>query len=174
MEKLPKIAICVGIGISTTIFVLIVISMMPHVIDVMNDYWDISYEQIDKEAYLEKFYSTESYLVFIEKYPVYGESQRIFDDRGEIRLTAMNFTSLTKIELELNYNSRDDYFRQNIDCRNDQNDWRLRIDGPLTAQFLENIDCLAMGTFTGKSSELVVYADMVGGPDPTSWSFIAD
>jgi len=157
MERLPKIAILMGMSIALFVFGLFLYVALPDLIRYNN--WDEFTEPIDEKMILEKFHTNEAYLIFIEKYPENGEIFRPQDNRAELRVNAMNFTSLTQIELELDYNSRDDYFRQNVDCRNDQNDWRLRISGPLAAQFLENVDCLAMGTFTGKSSELLVYED---------------
>jgi len=155
MDLLPKIAFILGMSIAVTIFGVFLYAAVPDII--RNNNWEEIAVPIDEKALLEKFHTNEAYLIFIEKYPENGETFRNWGDGGELKINAMNFTSLTTVELELNYSTRDNYFRQDVDCRNDQYDWRLRIQGPLTAAFLEKVDCLAIETFTGKSVELIDY-----------------
>ena len=173
METLPKIAIILGMVIGVTFFGMIMFMMIPDMID--HNRWDRVTVNIDEEELTTKFLQNESYKIFIEKYPENGETMRFWDDGGELRVNAMNFTSLTKIDLELRFDARDDNFRINLDCRNDHADWRLRIDGPLAAKFLENVDCLAIEKFTGKNSELVYFDGNADAAYATSnFSIIAD
>lgn len=156
MELLPKIAIILGMVIGVTFFGMVMFMMIPDMID--HNRWDRLAEPISEEALIEKFSVLESYQIFIEKYPENGIQVRSYDNGGgEIRLNAMNFTSLTQVELELDYDAREDNIRQDLECRNDNADWRLHVRGPLSADFLKNVDCLGIQKFTGKNSELVLY-----------------
>ena len=172
MELLPKAAIILGMAIGATFFGMVMFMMIPDMID--HNRWDRLAEPISEEALIEKLSTLESYQIFVEKYPENGIQVRSYDNGGgELRLNAMNFTSLTHIELELDYDAREDNIRQDLQCRNDHADWRLQVRGTLTAAFLENVDCLAIEKFTGKNSELAVPFD--GDPSfAKSFAIIAD
>lgn len=172
MELLPKIAIILGMVIGVTFFGMIMYMMIPDMID--HNRWDRLAEPISEESLVKKLSVLDSYQMFVEKYPENGIQIRTYDNGGgEIRLNAMNFTSLTQVELELDYNAREDNIRQDLECRNDHIDWRLHLRGPLIAAFLENVDCLAIEQFTGKNSEIAIAAD--GDPSyARSFSIIAD
>jgi len=164
MERLSKIAIYMGMGIAISIFVLIVISIMPHIIDQINDRWN-KVIPLSKQEIMEKFENTESYILFVEKYPDHGRYIDLDRNGGRIELTAMNFETFNELRLELRYykNHGNDDVREEISCSNDLKDVYYQIRGSLASQFIEKVNCLSGDGLVSATSPLV---DNNGYPVP--------
>ena len=61
MEKLTKIATVLGMALALSIFILFVISIMPHIADQINNRWDEVTLPMSKDELMKKFYASESY-----------------------------------------------------------------------------------------------------------------
>ena len=156
MERLSKIAIYLGMAIALSIFVLFVISIMPHTIDQLNREWgDVI--PISKEEVMEKFQNTESYKIFNEKYPDNGVYLDLDRNGGRLELTAMNFETFNELRLELRYypNNGGEDVREEISCSNDLHDVYYQIRGSLASQFIEKVDCLSGNGLVSATSPLV-------------------
>ena len=164
METLSKIAIYMGMTIACSIFVLFVISIMPHIIDQMNNRWDDVLPGKSNDELKAIFYETESYKAFNNKYPENGEYFRPYGDgRGSLEVTAMNFESYNTLRLELEYDKKTDSVREDVSCNNQIDNLNLYIRGTLATQFIEKIDCLDGSGIIDAPSNLV---DDNGNPVP--------
>lgn len=117
METLSKIAIYMGMAIACSIFILFVISIMPHIVNQIENQWDDVLPGKSDEELKAMFYETESYNAFINKYPENGE---YFDSYGNgggrLEINAMNFESYQTLRLELEYPKRNDSVREYVEC----------------------------------------------------------
>ncbi|MDH5463468.1 MAG: hypothetical protein OEW49_04085 [Nitrosopumilus sp.] len=143
MERLSKIAIYMGMAIACSIFVLFVISIMPHIMNQIENNWDDVIPGKSNEELKAMFYETESYKTFVSKYPENGE---YFDSYGNgggrLEVTAMNFESYNTLRLELDYNKRTESIREEANCYNQIDERNYHIRGTLATQFIEKIPCL--------------------------------
>lgn len=151
MEKLPKFAIYLAIGIGVTIFVLFLYSILPHIIENSSRDWDRALgNSMTEEDLKALFYAEPAYLIFKEKYPDAIES---YDERrngeGRLNLVMYNYTNFNEIRLDIDYNR----YSENVDVRvNCQvqipgNDRQMHRDaqGDGAADFIEKMDCLNIG-----------------------------
>jgi len=164
LERLSKIAIYMGMAIACSIFVLFVISIMPHIIDQINNRWDDVIPGKSDAELKSMFYDTESYKTFVGKYPENGE---YFDSYGNgggrLEVTAMNFESYNIITLELDYDKRSDFTREYVECHSHADKQQYSIRGSLATQFIEKVDCLEGPGLIGAPSNLI---DGDGNPVP--------
>ena len=104
-----------GMTIACSIFVLFVISIMPHIMNQIENNWDDVIPGKSDEELKTMFYETESYKTFVSKYPENGE---YFDSYGNgggrLEVTAMNFESYNTLRLELDYNKRTESIREEL------------------------------------------------------------
>ena len=145
-----------GMGIALSIFVLFVISIMPHIVDQINNRWD-EVIPISEEEVMEKFQNTESYKIFNEKYPDNGVYLDLDRNGGRLELTAMNFETFNELRLELRYypNNGNDSVREEVSCSNDLHDVYYQIRGSLASQFIEKVECLSGDGLVSATSPLV-------------------
>lgn len=164
MERLPKFAIYLAIGIGISFFVIFLYAILPHLIDNVSNEWKRVLDDSaagKNRAELEKMFREHpAYIMFTEKYPDAGE---YFRDRGNgngrMELTAMNFTSYNKIMLEMNYDKRDDNLYLEATCENEAADFRLRIHGDYSTKFIEMSNCLDISRPT--APELIPEPDVL-------------
>ncbi len=151
MEKLPKIAIYLAIGIGVTIFVLFLYTILPHIIENSSRDWERALgNSMTEEDLKALFYAEPAYLIFKEKYPDAIES---YDERrngeGRLNLVMYNYTNFNEIRLDIDYNR----YSENVDVRvNCQvqipgNDRQMHRDaqGDGAVDFIEKMDCLNIG-----------------------------
>jgi len=69
-----------GMAITCSIFVLFVISIMPHIVNQIENNWDDVIPGKTDEELKAMFYDTESYKTFVSKYPENGD----FDSYGNV------------------------------------------------------------------------------------------
>lgn len=155
MEKLPKIAIYLAIGIGLTIFSLLMISILPHIIESSSRDWERALgNSMTEEDFKALFYAEPVYTAFKEKYPDAIES---FETRhrgdATLNLIMYNYTNLSEIRLDIRY----DRYSQNVDT-----DVRCEINvigaersihrnaqGDGAVDFIEKMDCLNFKLPTG-------------------------
>ena len=143
MERLSKIAIYMGMTIACSIFVLFVISIMPHIMNQIQNNWDDVIPGKSDEALKAIFYETQSYQTFVKTFPEHGEWFDSYGNgEGRLEVTAMNFESLNTMRLELDYDRQTKSVREEINCYNQTDNSNYNIRGSLTAQFIEKISCL--------------------------------
>ncbi len=165
MERLSKIAIYMGMAIALSVFALFLMSILPHMLDQFERDWDIF--SISQEEVMEKFENSDSYKIFVEKYPEHGVYFDPDRNGGRMELTAMNFETFNELNLELRYYQRDGIpeFREEIRCSNDLHNVNYHIRGTLVTQFIEKVDCLNGDGIVSATSPLV---DENGFPVPIS------
>ncbi|QLH06469.1 hypothetical protein [Nitrosopumilus ureiphilus] len=109
---MSKIAIYMGMAIACSIFVLFVISIMPHIVNQIENNWDDVLPGKSDEEIKALFYETKSYKAFIDKYPENGEYFDSYGDGyGRLEITAMNFESYNTLQLSLEYDRRTNSIR---------------------------------------------------------------
>lgn len=132
-----------GMAIACSIFVLFVISIMPHIMNQIQNNWeDVLPGKSDEELKI-LFYETQSYQAFVQKFPENGEWLDFYGNGGgRLEVTAMNFESLNTMRLELYHDRSTAFVREEINCYNQADDRNYHIRGSLAAQFIEKIPCL--------------------------------
>ncbi len=143
MERLTKIATVLGMAIALSVFILFVISIMPHIVDQINNRWDEVTLPMSEEELMKKFHAAESYQAFIEKYPDHGRYVDLDSNGGRLELQVMNFETFDTLRLELRYYQNDGQLREEVSCQNQILDQYQQIRGSLSSQFIENVDCLS-------------------------------
>lgn len=156
MERLSKIAICLGMGIAASVFILFVISIVPHIVDQVDNHWN-EVIPVSKQEIMENFENIESYKIFVEKYPDHGRYLDLDRNGGRLELTAMNFETFNELRLELRYdkNRNNGDVREEISCSNDMKDVHYQIRGSLASQFIEKVNCLSESGLVFATSPIV-------------------
>lgn len=146
MERLPKIAIYLAMGIGLTIFSLILFMALPNMIENSSRDWERAMrDSMTDEDLKALFYAEPAYTIFKEKYPNATES---FRDRGDGRLFLImyNYTNLNEIKLDMRYDSHRQNVSTNISCTinipGNEREFHREVDGDGSADFIEKIDCL--------------------------------
>jgi len=164
MERLSKIAIYMGMVIACSVFVLFVISIMPHILNQIENQWDDVIPGKSDEELKALFYETESYKAFINKYPESGEHFDSYGNGGgRLEISAMNFESYQTLRLDLEYNKRNDSIREYVECYSNADRHQYSIRGSLVTQFIEKVDCLEGLGLIDAPSNLI---DRDGNPVP--------
>ena len=148
MDKLPKIAIYLAIGIGVTVFALFLYSILPHIIENSSRDWDRELGNSMTEDDLKAlFFAEPAYLIFKEKYPDAIESYESWNKgEGRLYLTMYNYTNFNEIRLDLDYNRHRENVQVNVNCQvhipgNDRQMHR-NAQGDGAADFIEKMDCL--------------------------------
>lgn len=164
MERLSKIAIYLGMGIASAVFVLFLISILPHIVDVLERDWVNVIPSKSEQEIKEILYNHESYKVFVNKYPEYGEYYRGHGGgSGSLEVMAMNFETHNTLSLELNFNNNAESINEQVRCFNDNLDFNYHVRGSLAKQFIEKVSCLDGDGIITSPSPLV---DKNGNPIP--------
>ena len=164
MERLSKIAIYTGMAIACSVFVLFVISVMPHVLNQIEDGWEDALPDKSDEEIKKLFYETDSYKAFNAKYQDNGEYYNSYGNGyGRLEVTAMNFESYNTLRLNLEYNKEANSVTEDVRCENQKNDQSYSIRGTLAVQFIEKVDCLNDAGLVDAPSNLI---DEDGNPVP--------
>lgn len=151
-----------GMSIGAAVFVMFVISIMPHLVNTIENNWDDIIPSKSDEEIKALFYDMESYKTFVKKYPENGEYYNSYGNgQGRIEITAMNFESYNTLQLELEYDKRTDSVREEVTCYNQIDDRNYRIRGTLATQFIEKINCLDGSGIVSAPSPLI---DKDGNP----------
>lgn len=164
MERLSKIAIYLGMGIASAVFVLFLISILPHIVDVLERDWVNVIPSKSEQEIKEILYEHESYKIFVNKYPEYGEYYRSHGGgSGSLEVMAMNFETYNILSLELNFNNNAESINEQVRCFNDNLDYNYHVRGSLAKQFIEKVSCLEGDGIIASPSPLV---DENGNPVP--------
>lgn len=148
MEKLPKVAIYLAIGIGVTIFALFLYTILPHIIENSSRDWDRALGNNMSDEELEAMiYADPSYVIFKEKYPDATEN---FNNRHRgnvsLEMNAMNYTNFNEARLNIHYNDYDDQVQSNASCQinipGNERELHRNAQGEQIPEFLEKMDCL--------------------------------
>ena len=149
MEKLPKIAIYLAIGIGVTIFGLLLYSILPHMIQNSANDWERAIGGMAEtdEKILALFEGHPAYIAFYETYP---DAKQELNSRGRgdgnLQVGVMNFDTGNQLLLEMYYDKWNDSVRVNVRCNvmgdNGDRHRNLYAEGLFAEDFIRNIDCL--------------------------------
>ena len=149
MEKLPKIAIYLAIGIGVTIFGMFLYSILPHMIQNSSNDWERAIGGMSEtdEKVLALFEAHPAYIAFYEIYP---DAKQELNSRGRgdgnLQVGIMNFDTGNQLLLEMYYDKWNDSVHVNVRCNvmddNGDRHRNLHADGLFTEDFIRNIDCL--------------------------------
>lgn len=148
MEKLTRFSLYLAIGITITIFALILFSVLPNLIENSSKDWKSAMNSFITDNELKEMLSAQSaYVVFKEKYPNASENyERWNDEDGRLELIMINYTNFNEIRLQINYDNYLQNVRINVDCTMDINDtprtMYRKIQGNGVVEFIEKADCL--------------------------------
>lgn len=150
MEPLQRKAIYIALGMGITFFAMFLLLTIPHFINDVGRQWEEAFR--DKGVLLQnydeekaKFTSHPTYIAFYEKYPEGGEHFRLRNSGGEMQLTAMNFDTMTKLEVELNLHRDNQEMYLHAKCENDVQNFHTRVSGTIVTKFIEEGNCLEEG-----------------------------
>lgn len=156
MECLSKVAIYLGMFIASSVFVLVLISILPHIADTLQNNWEDVLPGKSDEEIRSIFYEAESYKTFVSKYPENGKYYDSYGNGyGRLEVTSMNFDSYNTLKLDLQYDRRTDSVKEAVTCYNQIDNRNYRIKGTLATQFIEKIDCLDGSGIVAAPSPLI-------------------
>ena len=150
LERLPRFAIYLAIGIGVTFFGMFLFSILPHMIENTGNDWEraIGGTADSEEEIMALLMVHPSYIAFYETYP---DAKEEFENRsrgnGNLSVGIMDFETGDQIILELRYDKRDDRVRVDVRCNimgdedNRRND-NFRAEGLFAEDFIRNVDCL--------------------------------
>lgn len=152
MERLPRFALYLAIGVGITIFVLFLVSILPFIIE---DSWD-RWKRLDRmnmspDEIYSKMTAHPAYLAMYEVYPD-AKEEFVYRDRGDASLQAgvMSFETQNQLILDLDYSTHQDRTRAYVYCSVGGDHRTMSADGIFAEGFIRNTDCLgAAGTGDG-------------------------
>ena len=161
MERLPRFALYLAIGIGMTVFALFLFSILPFIIENSWDEW----KRLDKrDMSRDEIYSImtthPAYLAMYEMYPD-AKEEFVYRDRGDASLQAgvMSFETQNQLILDLDYSTYQDRTRAYVYCNVDEDHRTMSADGIFAEDFIRNTDCLeAAGTADGSKQATAVPA----------------
>ncbi len=148
MEKLHKFVIYLAIGIALTIFVLVLYTILPFIIENSSRDWDrVMGTELTEDDIKAMFYAEHAYVIFKEKYPDAIES---FESRekgeGRIDLVMYNYTNYNEVRLNIDYNRYRENVQVSVNCQvnipGNERDMRRNAHGDGVVDFIEKMDCL--------------------------------
>ena len=150
MERLPRFAIYLAIGIGVTFFGLFLFSILPHMIENTANDWERAIggsTTNSEEEIMTLLTAHPTYIAFYETYP---DAKEEFEKRhrgnGNLSVGVMNFETGDQIVLDMRYDKRDDRVRINVRCtmvnEEGRRDDNLRAEGLFAEDFIRNVDCL--------------------------------
>ena len=159
MERLPRFALYLAIGIGMTVFVLFLFSILPFIIEDSWDNWkDLDKSDMSRDEIYSKMTAHTAYLAMYEVYPD-AKEEFTYSDRGssDLRVGVMSFETQNQLILELNYYPHDDRTRAYVYCNVGEDHRTMSADGIFAEGFIRNTDCLeAAGTADGSKQATAV------------------
>ena len=158
MERLPRFALYLAIGIGITIFVLFLIASLPFILEDSWDRWKrLDRMDVSRDELYSKMTAHPAYLAMYETYPDARE-EFVYRDRGDANLQVgvMSFETQNQLILDLDYSTYQDRIRAYVYCNVDENHREMGADGLFAEDFIRNVDCLgAAGTGDGSKQATV-------------------
>jgi len=155
LDKLPRFAICLAIGIGITIFALFMYSILPHIIQNSSNDWDRAIGGIaaSDDKILELFEVHPAYIVFYEIYP---DAKQELGNRhrgdGNLQVGIMNFDTNNQLVMDMYYDKWADSIRVNVRCNimdeNGNHNRNLSADGLFVEDFIRHTSCVSGAVFT--------------------------
>ena len=149
MERLPRFALYLAIGIGMTVFALFLFSILPFIIENSWEEWkrlDRS-DRAQDEVYSEMT-THPAYLAMYEVYPD-AKEEFVYRDRGDANLQVgvMSFDTQNQLILEMHYSDYDGRTDAYVYCNVGEDRRKMSADGLFAEDFIRNTDCLgATGT----------------------------
>ena len=151
MITLRKIAYCVGISITISVFVLFLYSALPNMIQ-HSDWDQFDAMSMNDEEMLEIFKGHPAYAAFYERFP--DATEELDNDNisrhSELKVGVRNFDTGIELILHMYYNPRNDNVNVNINC--DVQGYELNVDRSalhaselFAVDFIEQTNCLDLG-----------------------------
>lgn len=161
MERLPRFALYLAIGIGITIFVLFLIASLPFILEDSWDKWKrLDRMDMSRDEIYSKMIAHPAYLAMYETYPD-AKEEFVYRDRGDASLEVgvMSFETQNQLILDLDYSTYDDRIRAYVYCNVGENHREMSAGGLFAEDFIRNTDCLgAAGTADGGKQAAVVPA----------------
>ena len=144
MDRLPKIGISVGIGISLVFFSLFLVMVIPNIVQsTQRDWNDILTPKLTNNQAMEIFSNEPVYVKFKEKYADASEVLKNHNTRNaRITLTAMNFTTFHYITLNMDYDTRNKVLDYSIRCSLSGDERLPSASDTLAILYLQYTQCL--------------------------------
>lgn len=151
IEKLGKIGI--GVGIAVGVMILFMLSLtIPDMIERINPNYNTprfeqtsEIEDVNAEFLMEKFTQTESYDVFVQRYPDHVENLYADKGGGNLHLMAVNTDSNNVLNLRFNWSiNRELVIDIDAECviGNSLDRAEIRARQSAVPDFLKKTDCL--------------------------------
>ena len=161
MERLPRFALYLAIGIGMTVFALFLFSILPFIIENSWDEW----KRLDRnDRTLDEVYSEmTAHPAYLAMYEVHPDAKEEFTyrDRGNANLQVgvMSFETQNQLILEMHYSEYDGRTDAYVYCKLGEDRREMSADGLFAEDFIRNTDCLeAAGTVDGSKQATAVPA----------------
>lgn len=144
MERLPRFALYLAIGIGITVFVLFLVSILPFIIE---DSWR-EWKRLDRSSRSQdEVYSTiithPAYRAMYEVYPDAKEEFTYRDSGGaSLQVGVMSFETQNQLVLSLHYSAYDTDIDASVYCSVGESRRELSTYGLFVEDFIRNTDCL--------------------------------
>lgn len=147
MEMLIKIGISVGIVLGVLVIFMLGFTILPQV--VFNSPWMVSQQypnELDEKdvELIQNLNQTESYVVFMDKFPDNVETVNTHPHGGNIELTAVNTEKNSMLTLRINYDVMSKRVNTNINCHlSSVTDYGgFHANGGAVPEFIKTTTCL--------------------------------
>ena len=134
MERIQRLAYYLGIGMTATLFILLLIMVVPNLVQ------DTGFVDRTDDEILEMFAAHPAYLAMYERYPGAVEEFEAYGrGEGSLRVGMMDFESGAQLILRMNVHGHNVY--ASIECV-DTEEPRVAVDGLFVAEYIGSTDCL--------------------------------
>ena len=142
MEKLSKFAISLGIGLGVTVFALIMISALPHMIENSGRDWDrVANLGTASEETLQTFKKQPAYAAMYEQYPDAKEEFKYNKgQRSELQVGVFNTENDNHLVLKIGQDYQQNIFTQ-IQCMDGEKN--TRVSELFVIDYIQSNSCLS-------------------------------
>lgn len=144
MERLPRFALYLAMGVGMTVFVLFLFAILPFVIENSWDEW----KRLDRgdRAQDEVYSEMTAHPAYLAMYEVYPDAKEEFTyrDRGDANLQVgiMSFETQNQLMLEMYYSEYDSKTDAYVYCNVGGDHRKMSAEGLFAEDFIRNTDCL--------------------------------
>ena len=144
MERLPRFAWYLGIGMAITLFVLFLITALPGIIENSWINWEMLHKGDNlKEEIYARFVEQPTYVAMYDRFPDAKEELNFHNHRDiNMKVGVMNFETQNQLMLYLNYNEYDDKVHASVYCNVNSASHKLDTDGLFVEEVIQNTNCL--------------------------------
>lgn len=144
MERLSKFTIYLGIGMGVTVFILLMISILPFILEQSMNQWErLDRNPSSKEELRAMLVEHPSYAAMYERYPDAKEEFTYHaGNHGSLSVGVMNFDTNNKLRLNLNYDEYNDSVNAYARCDSDTDRHVSSADGLFVEDYIRNTKCI--------------------------------